>query len=412
MPWQEQVAMVAGEIDSDTGLPAYREVIVTVPRQSGKTALLLAVEVQRCVGWGGPQRVLYSAQSGTDARRKMVDDQFPVLELHRRTFGIRQCNRGVGVEGVYFHNGSLIVVLSGKEQSGHGKTIDLGVQDELFADVDLRREAAMAPMMATRADGQTWKTSTMGNSRSVVWNGIVKRGRRAVEEGRRSGVAFFEWSADKEAGGFDPDDERVWWGCMPALGYTQSVASIRSARESLCDDNGVPNDAEFMRAFLNITNDASGPSVITTELWGSRLDVGSSPGSGLSLGFAVSRDREWGFVGMAGWRADGGVHVELADARPGVGWIPGRVAELQSRWGVGAVLVDGGGPESSVIPALVDEAVPFRVIGTREMCRAAGLLLDELEGGSVWHVGQGVRRRHRGCTRRVQFRTVWWGYGR
>ena len=54
MPWQRLVADVGCEIDPVTGLPAYREVRVTVPRQSGKTTLFLAWQVNRCVSrrWG------------------------------------------------------------------------------------------------------------------------------------------------------------------------------------------------------------------------------------------------------------------------------------------------------------------------------------------------------------------------
>src|SRR5262245_7346570 len=77
MPWQRLVADVGLELLED-GRPAYREVIVPVPRQSGKTSLILAVEVQRAVGWApafGPQRLVYSAQTGADARKKLLEDQ-------------------------------------------------------------------------------------------------------------------------------------------------------------------------------------------------------------------------------------------------------------------------------------------------------------------------------------------------
>jgi hypothetical protein len=48
MAWQEQVANVGLEVLED-GTPAYREIVVTVPRQSGKTALVLAWEVHRAL---------------------------------------------------------------------------------------------------------------------------------------------------------------------------------------------------------------------------------------------------------------------------------------------------------------------------------------------------------------------------
>jgi len=48
MDWQRDVLDVALELDPDTGLPAYRQVGVTVPRRSGKTTLLLALTIDRC----------------------------------------------------------------------------------------------------------------------------------------------------------------------------------------------------------------------------------------------------------------------------------------------------------------------------------------------------------------------------
>src|SRR5687768_2384450 len=90
MPWQQLVADVGGEIDSETGLPAYRDIVVTIPRQNGKTTLVLGWEVQRALGWDGPQNIVYSAQSGKDARKKLLDDQVPILEARRHKLGIRR----------------------------------------------------------------------------------------------------------------------------------------------------------------------------------------------------------------------------------------------------------------------------------------------------------------------------------
>ena len=64
MPWQRQVADVALELLPGTHTPAYREVIVTVPRQAGKSSLVLCIELQRCLRWPGAPRVAYSAQTG------------------------------------------------------------------------------------------------------------------------------------------------------------------------------------------------------------------------------------------------------------------------------------------------------------------------------------------------------------
>ena len=92
MPWQQHVADVALEVDPATGLLAYREVVLTVPRQAGKTILGLAAKTHRCLGFGGPQNVLYTAQDRIHALAKWEDDQIPALQASplNRLFTVRR----------------------------------------------------------------------------------------------------------------------------------------------------------------------------------------------------------------------------------------------------------------------------------------------------------------------------------
>src|SRR5660398_303411 len=191
MPWQQMVADVGFEIDSETGLPAYREVIVTMPRQNGKTSLLLAAEVERALLWDVPQHIIYTAQTGADARKKLLDDQLPVLQqckfIDKR---ISRYHRASGSEGIYFENHSRLQLAASSEKSGHGPTVDLAVLDEVWADEDNRREQSLVPMMNTRPAAQTLVVSTQGTDRSLFLNRKTERGRIAVEEGKGSGTAY------------------------------------------------------------------------------------------------------------------------------------------------------------------------------------------------------------------------------
>src|SRR6266852_630320 len=83
---QRVMADVGCEINPDTGLPAYREVIVTVPRQQGKTTLFLTWQINRCLSprWAQPQRSAFTAQSGKDARDKWLDELFPLIRRSRK----------------------------------------------------------------------------------------------------------------------------------------------------------------------------------------------------------------------------------------------------------------------------------------------------------------------------------------
>src|SRR5665213_3463691 len=90
MPWQELALDVALELLPDGSL-AYRQVIITVERQQGKTTLMLGVEVQRALLWARPrQRIYYSAQTGQDGRQKLIDDQAPILESSPLMAGVLQ----------------------------------------------------------------------------------------------------------------------------------------------------------------------------------------------------------------------------------------------------------------------------------------------------------------------------------
>ncbi len=360
MPWQRLVADVGGELDPTTGYPAYREVIVTVPRQSGKTTLVLGWELQRALGWAGPQRIVYSAQSGNDARKKLIEDQVPILDPRRKKLGIRRILRGMGNEAIEFVNGSRIILLASTADSGHGKTIDLGVKDELFADSDDRRDQSMVPAMATRAAAQILTASTMGTDESVALNRAVDRGRLAVNANDRAGVAYFEWSADPDE---DLDDPATWWRCMPALGTTISEAVIVHARRTL-------TDGEFRRAFLNQQTKAD-ERVIPAWAWSAVCGDDVSPQGQLVFSLDVNPERSAAAIVAS----DGGA-AELIDYRPSIGWIVGRAQELNERHGVARWVIDGGGPAGSLIGELERAGLTVHPVSARGMVDACAQFYD------------------------------------
>jgi hypothetical protein len=118
MPWQQQVTDTALEVDPDTGPLAYREVVLTVPRQSGKTLMGLAVKTHRCLGFGEPQNVLYTAQDRVHALAKWEDDQVPALQASRLSplFTVR---RQRGQEAIRWANGSRWGITAPNESAGH-----------------------------------------------------------------------------------------------------------------------------------------------------------------------------------------------------------------------------------------------------------------------------------------------------
>lgn len=369
MPWQEQVANVGLEL-LDDGRPAYREITFTVPRQSGKTSLILGWEIQRALGWtkmlGQAQRIAYSAQTGKDAREKLLEDQVPLLEGKRGLLGVSKVTRTNGSESVLFKNGSRLILLASGEDSGHGKTLDLAVKDELFADADMRRDQALIPAMSTRPYAQSVTASTMGTAESVALNAAVASGRAAVEADAGTGIAYFEWSAEAND---DPADQDVWWRCMPALGRTISLEVVEHAYQTLKID-------EFKRAYLNIPT-ASDERVIPVASWAAVCDPDIEATAGV-FAFDVNPERSSAGIVVAG---DGPI-VEVVDYRPGTGWLLDRLYDLWMTYKVPFAL-DKSGPAGSFVDELTRKGVKLVELDGPTVARASVSFYDHVIDNTV-----------------------------
>jgi hypothetical protein len=363
MPWQRLVADVSGELLPD-GLPAYREVRVTVPRQSGKTSLILVVEVDRCIAWGPAQRVLYAAQDRNNSRAKWEEQGELLTDSPlRQAFRMR---KQTGLERMVFPaTGSTIGITASGESSGHGQTLDLGVIDEAFAQKDERLVQAFRPAMLTRPTAQLWIVSTMGHEDSFFLHDRVDDGRARVDADERSGVAFFEWSADDDD---DADDPATWWRCMPALGYTVTEATIQA------DHDALPPD-EFARAYLN-RRAASGVAIISPEQWARACDHGSTLSGIPCFSVDVTPNRAFATIAVAGWRSDGRAHLEVVEHRPGTDWIVERLAELDARWHPWPIIIDPASPAGSLLVDLASLGIRTETISTRDYCAACAQLYD------------------------------------
>jgi len=379
LPWQRLVMDTALELEAD-GRPAFREVRVTVPRQQGKTGgLLLPVMVHRALGGvdGRPQRILYTAQDRNHAREKWTEhvellDRSPL----RRLYTVRRSN---GSEAIRWRTGSVHGVTASGEKSGHGFTLDLGVIDEAFAQVDDRLEQAFRPAMVTRPWAQLWVVSTAGTDESVFLRERVEDGRARVDAGSRSGVAYFEWSAADDAA---VDDPATWAAAMPALGTLIDEATIRADLEAM-------DEGEFARAYLNRWRPGGTP-VFSLADWVGCLDPSSTLAFEPAFGVDVAPDRGHASIAVAGGRPDGRVHLELVERRAGTDWIPARIAELVDHHNPTAVTLDPGGPAGSLVTELtrLPHVPPLLLVTGRQYAQACGALYDDVSTRRIAHRGQ------------------------
>ncbi len=371
MPWQRQVVDTALEYDPDTGLLVHREVVVTVPRQCGKTTLSLSLMVWRALHDPG-SRIIFTAQDGAAARAKFKNDQVPMLEASPYSAGytIRYSN---GEEAVRWRNGSLHEVVAPTDRAGHGKSLDLCVIDECWEFEDFRLDQGFGPAMITRPEPQMWVISTAGTSRSTYLLSKVERGRDAVRDGVTTGLAYFEWAASADD---DPSDPQTWWSCIPSLGRTIPESAIAAEQAS-------KEPAEFERAYLNRWTANAFASKIPARSWAACAGQSSPDGEDLTFAVDVSPDRTVGTIGVC----DGST-FEIAARQSGTEWI---VAECVRMWDAHtpvAFVIDDAGPASSLVPEL--EAAGVRVVRTsgRQMAAACGRIFDAVTNRQVRHSSQ------------------------
>ncbi|HWH31456.1 MAG TPA: hypothetical protein VNU01_02160 [Egibacteraceae bacterium] len=370
MPWQRYVADVAGEYDALTRIPFYRDIGTTVPRQQGKTTLSFAEMVDRGLNWGSPQRSVFTAQTGKDARDKFLDEIFPNLRASKLMPLVKQILEGMGNEGIRWKTGSILRLASTSAGTGHGKTIGQAMLDEIWHDVDDRREQGLRPAMLTVADAQLWWWSTAGTAASTIYNRKVKTGRGAVLADTGSGTAFFDWGAGEN---WDPDDWDSYFGFMPALcpnppcrcgdgdggwRHTVTLDVLKAERAAM-------SDGEYRRAYGNIPT-AGADVVIPLELWRELCDPDVKPEGALRFGLAVSPERESAAIVSC---ADG--VLELVDHRAGTGWVVDRCNALTAKHG-GKVALDKGGPAG----VFADEIRSCDAMQGGDVIRAHGAFYD------------------------------------
>ena len=384
MDWQRYVLDVSLEQDPITGFPAYRNVIITVPRQCGKTTLLLVLFLVRALSVAN-QSIIYTAQDRNEAKKMLVNRWIPMLEEtnFRNYFTATQAN---GNESMKFNNKSLLSLAATTKSSAHGNTINLGVCDEAFSLKDARMEQAFVPAMRTKKDAQFWIVSTAGTfvDAPYLWS-KVEQGRKIVADDLRNGTAYFEWSADEDA---DPGLESTWRSCIPALGTTMDIDTIRAEYELAVAGEDL---SEFKRAALNQWVTAKSDPVVSLARWNELITTDDHGNEPWALSFDVSEDRSAASIAASWKRSDGKYQVVLIESKPGTSWVAQRVADIWHERRPVGIWLDRTGPAGSLISDLQALNVPLvNDVPVSDLAKGCGQFFDGCTEGSLVHLDDPV----------------------
>lgn len=362
MPWQLEAAALIGEVD-DKGRPVHKTVVVTVPRQSGKTALMHAVMLHRLFT-RQQARVWYTAETGVKAKSQLVE-LIDTLELPGSKLGpVVSCKRGAGDTSVKIPAlGSTVTAFNPDKKGIHGKQADLVVIDEAWyfsEDQAAELMAGVTPTKNTRPHAQTIILSTMGTAASTWFHSYVARGRAGE-------VAMIDYGIADDV---DPNDDAAIAAAHPAVGHVSPASIIPDARTEMAD---LP--AEFIRAYGNRPT-ASAKRLFPAELLEMVAFTTDLPEGAPAFGAAVSFDRDSGAV-VACVLHDDMPWCEVVHDDVPLAELPALLARITNHNG-GHVVIDTSGPAASLADAAEREGAVVTRISTADMAASTTDTLDRI----------------------------------
>lgn len=322
-PWQEEL-LRDSLLQTDEGMWASREVVVSLARQNGKGEVLVALELV-AIYLCGAERIMHSAHfldTAMDARDRLWDviEANPALmewwEDEHPGVSPRPV-MGNGKDAIKFPNKAKIYYRTRTKKTGRGLSFDWLIFDECF---DLPNEvyAAMNNTTKARPNAQKVFISSPVNTREHFHGAIFSAKRWAASDGS-DGMLFKEWCREPDD---DPFDEETWAKANPSLvneprpgvqldEVRSEAASARTSEalldpflvETLGQGEWVPRDgdevsdfvpivdlsdwsgaSELMPASLgdscvavDVTPDGEAVGVVSAAQWGDRLFLSLAP---------------------------------------------------------------------------------------------------------------------------------------
>ncbi|GAB3750075.1 hypothetical protein BKA15_000199 [Microlunatus parietis] len=390
-PWQRYVVDVALEVDPATGELAYDEVIVLVPRRSGKTVLIEPVTTHRCGRRGETRQAWITAQKRDNAVKRWRDTS----EVIVRAIGeptVRRTISNMGEALRWPATGSKFVPFAPDEDSMHGEDPDLVWVDELWSFSLAQKQAIQKgyrPAWSVKA-GQEWKLSAAGTARSEWLKADRMRGRAAVESQGHARIAFFEWCVPEVVDGgpvAELEDDRLISVILDNHPRRDHGVRPGFLFEELAD----LGRAAVLRAYGGLDeDDTADESVIPADVLAARFTVDRIPERvRVAFGLQVDEQRREASISAA-WRDAGGrALTQVLDSRPGSSWAAARAAELvasnDGANSVGAVTVLNAGPARNVADELDRAGVPVLRVSQTDYGAGCAVVEDQLTDGRLTH---------------------------
>lgn len=362
-----------------------RRVGLSVPRQNGKSQLLVARALAGALLFG-ERKIVISAHQQDTARESFsklmeIIDADANVSLRSR---VKSVMNALNRESVKFTNGATIQFKARSGAGTRGFSSDCLMLDEAQI-LSQRAWVSINSTMSAMPNPQVWLLGTPPTPEDdgEVFGSV----RSSAMSGKSTAVAWLEWAADPDAPGFDPASEYTRWSANPAWNVRINHEVVQGEYETYPPDR-------FALDRLGVwARQGVGRRLITPDEWRA-TGVPEAPADGIrSFGIAFSFDGARVSVAGALKHADG-VHVELVGAQSGA--TDRGVGELVSwlidgeRWRKAAqITISGRSHATAMYQALRDAGVSARVLRlatTPDYLSACSMFHEAVQAGTVSHL--------------------------
>lgn len=413
-PWQELILEAAlGERQDRTW--AAKRVGVSVPRQNGKSQLLVARALAGALLF--EERLIVVSAHQQDTARETFEKLLEIIEAEGNA-ALRQrlARNGVmnafGRESVKFSNGAKIKFKARSGAGGKGFSSDCLLLDEAQI-LGSRAWTSINSTMSARANPQVWLLGTPPQDEDDCFTFDMVR--KAAMSGKSQASAWAEWGADPSDEDFDPASEYTRWCANPSWNELINHEIVQGEFETYSPERFAQDRLGIWR------QDAAARRLITPAQW-SAIAVDTPPVESDGVrAFAVSFSADGRRQAVAGAvRTKAGGHVELVgaysgDSEAGVASLADWLAQRWERTSIIALLGRAG---SDVLAnALAQRGVPKRLVhimATGEYFAATSLFLDAVREKMVTHPKAGkddaLERSIAVCDKRLRGADGAWGW--
>jgi hypothetical protein len=355
-------------------------VVLSIPRQVGKTFLVGMIVVALCLLHPG-LTVLWTAHR-TRTATKTFHTLKAMTERGKIAPFMLDPRLSNGEQEIRFRNGS--VIMFGAREQGFGRGFD-EVDIEVFDEAQILSEKALEDMVP--ATNQSRQPSGallffMGTPPRPGDPGDEFANRRAAAiKGELDDMVYVEFSADP---GANPDDREQWAKANPSFPSRTSVESIKRMRRNLTDE------ASFLREGLGVWDDVdSSGREITPTGWLSLLDETVDVRRIHAPVFALDVAPMHASASITAGAFDdtrGMPVLENVETRRGSSWLPQRAADLKAQYGASLAL-NSAGPIGSLIPELERLGLEWTDVRGPDWTKACGALAAGVAERSFRHHG-------------------------